>query len=583
MKPHLARQLFFAAALLALGIALIVDAMRPAAHEVFADTFSPDAYFDAHVVQDRGWTQREGLAIAARQAIRAYQFPKRADQRVFLTVNFRQPKGGTNRLHIQKPDPRGSGQSQDTIVENRHVVYSRQEITAQVAGEGYFWIYFLAEQPAAEPSAPILTKFQIEFDTPAVGIHWPSLIFFVSLAVGAYAILFFFLLPDALQGTAVLVRAAASGRMLWRWGVGGLLLLAAMAMVLHPEHWRDKSDRFDDYSAIGVAAHLPATGYDPAQMVFRSRIRPALTAWLLPWAGLLPHRLTGSTFTPSDRKERMFFYYDRADGSYGKRIFSEASAFFALVLILGLAGLAALCARMGASPGQCATIFLFACLFTWLCFYNSASSAANFATTIAAAAVFWHGWQDSRVWRLVAAGLVFSFTILLKETFVVLGIGIGLYQLRSLWLAEDRHRMLMRMAVFWMTALMLPLAYYGLVLDTGFAELPANHSLLYYHQQLHKEYEALTPWTALKTYWQAFSIGLPLAGIGAVLTLSRWRTWGEAEAFFLFWMAGSLVTLTMPYIFPRFLIFSIPPFAFMAMRGAEWVYQALAGGVRIQP
>lgn len=549
--------------LLLVGLAgsMLWSATRPQRTVSFHDTL-PDSSSQSYIIQDAGWTRlADGLGVTGQaRAIRGYEFPKHAGQKVFLTLRLSLPKGGSNRVHIRKPDPKGEDPSHDKIWDNQDVNFRDLDISGWVGDEGLFQIFVLVETGKDNTAKPLLESFAIRFEPTPAKNHVRSFIFFMALTLCAYGI-FLFMLPIASAGMQALARA---NRLLVLASI-----IAAIVLLGHPEHWRNKAKRFDDYSAIGVAAHLGATGFDPSLMVFRSRIRPSLTAWILPWTQLMPHRLVSSTFTPSDRKERMFFFYDREGWSFGTRLFPELSAFFALVLLMGMLALARTVQWSGGSANESAGVFLFGALFMTLCLYNSISSAANFSTTVVAALAAWAAWRKPSAAAIIGAGLIFSFTILLKETFVVLAAGIGLYQLWSMAGRDEWKRGARQMVVFWGATAILPLVYYGFALDTGFAELPANHKLLYFHQQLHKEYEALTVWSGLKTYWQAFSIGLPLAILGMFSLILRWRTLSDADRFFVCWFAGSLLTLTMPYIFPRFLIFSIPPMAYLAVKGCE--------------
>ncbi|OPZ15782.1 MAG: hypothetical protein BWZ10_01671 [candidate division BRC1 bacterium ADurb.BinA364] len=124
-------------------------------------------------------------------------------------------------------------------------------------------------------------------------------------------------------------------------------------------------------------------------------------------------------------------------------------------------------------------------------------------------------------------------------------------------------------ALYWLSAASLPIIYYGLILDTGFAEIPLNHSLLRYHMEFHR-YEPLTPATGARTYWQAFGLGLPLAALGLARAVRRGR-WRDSDRLFACWLAASLWTLAMPFLFPRFLLYSLPPFAYFAALAAEWL------------
>jgi len=625
-------------ALAVLWCALLWRATRPNREVTFVDHFR-GGYNSIHVApQQGGWRAGAGglRLVPGQQGNRLYQFPKREHQRVYLSLKFLQPPGGTNRLHIHKSDPLGRGPSQDYILENKDFDFKGLDITDYVQGQGYFQIYLLASAPANANSTPLITKLAVRWSAEPKTIHWLSLLFFVSLSILTYAYILLILLPLAGKGLKVILE---NKRALEIYILSIVLVIWVTGSVFfHHEFWQSKSERFDDLSSIGVAALLHQDGYDPSEMVFRSRIRPALTAFLLPWTELLPQQLSGSTFTPSDKQQRMFFYYDRAGWSYGMRLYPEMSLFFALLMIVSLLAMTGMAHEAGASSIECLLLYLTSAWFIHRCLYNAISESANFAGTIAAAAVAWRAWQQPRWGNMFVAGLMMSIMVLLKETFVILALGLALYQLRMLIrkdstptgpvkkedetlpicascgggffskchksivfhknklfsaltkLAQtddanlqNKHywQWLVWICLFWGIAAILPLIYYGTILDTGFAELQANTALLKFHQELH-HYESLTLRSGVRIYWHVFGLGLIFALLGLWGMIRSFRKWSESDWFFVCWFVGTLLTLTMPYIFERFLLFSIPPFAYLTVQGLRFIMPHVMRRLRLE-
>ena len=562
------------AAAVALGLlaaALGWAFLRRPPPKTFVDPFTGSPFYESHVVRSEGWTAAPGgLSLApGASGLRQLQLPKRQGQRILLSLRFRQPQGGMNRVHVGKPDPRGEGPGRAVLWENQDFDFEAKDLGEVLEGAGYFFVTLHAETPpnAVASSEPLITRFAVRYEPAERPFHWGAALFFFLLAVLGYGVFLFVIAPEAWAAAHSIGRAISALRLPWAVLASALALAGVLAVGAHGQ-WREQK-RFDDLAALGSACLLGENGFDLSETFFRARIRPALGAWLQPWASLLRHDLSASTFTPSDRKERMFFFYDRPGWSYGKRLYPEMSPFFALLAVAGLLLCARLGERLGLGALSSAGLFVFGSFFMSRCLYNSLSEAASLTTTTAAAFLAAEAWRRPSRWRIFVAGVVFSFTILLKETFVVLAAAVGAYQIWT-WRLKEAPAQGNRWAQFlsfWGLAATLPLVYYGLLLDTGFGEILANHRLIYYAEKYHG-YEPLRLASGLRTYWTAFGVGLPLAVIGLARAV-RARTRTQADRFFLAWFAGSLWTLTLPFLFARFLVFSIPPFAYLAVRGCE--------------
>ncbi len=559
-------------ALLGMGLALGPKLMPRVV--VYSDPFEGDVYFNTHRHQLVGWELTPGgMALPpGANAYESFKFPKHPSQRILLDLEFIRPAHGTNELFIRKAQP--EAQDRDTALKDQDFALEGFALDPYIEPQGLFYLTLAARSDPGPTAAPerLVTRFSLRYVTRAPSVRWGTALFFAALALVGYGALWFALLPLAVRGGRMLWRTLRQWRPVGRWMGALILAVSVLSVVVHPE-WREKK-HYDDLAALGNAALMVRDGYDVSELYFRSRIRPALVAWLLPFTTFLPHHLSSSTFSPSDRRERMVYFYDRDGATYGSRLYPEASLFCLLLVVAGLLVLALMGRQLGLDRSACLVMTVCAGFFFSRCQQNALSNATSFATTLLAATLALQAWRRPGWLRLLGAGVFLSFTVLLKETVIILATVLLIYFVWS-W----KRRRGKEQPGPWTNALVLaglaalgPLVYYGLVLDTGFAEIAANHRLMRYHGEYH-QYEPLGLVSGLKTYWAAFGWGLPLAGIGLAWAVRR-RPWRDADRLFLAWTLASLWTLTAPYIFPRFLIFSIPPFAYLCARGLESLYHA---------
>ncbi len=560
----------------------------PPPPEEHLDPFGADPFFDVHVLLSNGWAQTDdGLGLSTGQkAIRSYMLPKRSGQRVFLSLDFRKPSNGGNLVHIQQQDPRGpeQGQGTETKWENESFSFEQSEITVLAAGEGFIKIHLLAEAGHGQGVEEILRRFSVTYWPMVEPFNWMALLFYWLLAIAIYSVGAGAVLRSLGLVSRRFKESAAPLHLGARAAVWILAVAMAVSVLFHPEWKNSKSQRFDDMSAVGNAALLLDNKFDVSETFFRPRIRPGLTAILQPWAALLPRQLSSTTMTPSDKKERLFAFYDRANSTYGTHRYVELSVFFAVVAVCLTVIAGSIAMRFGAGPGIALGTCLFSGFFLHNCLYNAISESATLAVTVAAGLAFALAWRRQTLLSMAGAGLALSCALATKETSIVLASAIAGFQVWALVLKTKKARgtLIGRCAIFWAMSAVFPLWYYGLVLDTGFAEITANHSLLEYHQQFHgtKDYPPLTFLNGLQTCWTAFGVGLVLIALG-IAGAARDRFRSDADRFFVCWLVGSLWTWTLPYVFVRFLIFTIPPAAYFSARGVGFLLDLFPGAKKL--
>jgi hypothetical protein len=554
-------------ALLGAGCAMLLAWRHATPARTITQPFPPTPFYDVHALVHDHW--QPGLAgglqpVPGQAATLEYLLARLPHQTIRADLELTQPAGTTVSLTALSPFKYAGAQVRRWP--QGPFTWSHVDLTTGLLHLGHI-IFTLKAQAAPGAMPPQLRRLAFHFEQLQRPLHWGPALFFATLALLGYGALLWHVLPGAVQGARALLALPRRVRAPWSWLLGLVLLAAVLAPLTLPE-WRAAKD-FDDRAALGNAALMRETGWHLPDLYFRSRIRPALVAWFAPWATFLPHQISTASFTPSDRMQRLFSFFDRIGNDYGLRVYPELSLFSACVLAAGVLLLVRLGRATHAPPLLGGVLLLTTSVALWRSGIIALSDAANFTFTIAAMLAALRAWRHPHPLRLGAAGLLFGFAALLKETIVIPIGALALFQLWDLFRSPQgrlsRLGRLRAAALFWLAAALLPVVYYTFVLDTGWAEWADNTSLTRFHMAYH-HYPPLTPQTGLLAFRQAFGPILPLVllGLPCFLLLVRHRRPALADRFFLCWLLASGVIITMPFLFARFLIFIIPPVAWLA-------------------
>jgi hypothetical protein len=125
-----------------------------------------------------------------------------------------------------------------------------------------------------------------------------------------------------------------------------------------------------------------------------------------------------------------------------------------------------------------------------------------------------------------------------------------------------------RVFVFWVAAAALPFVYYAFIIDKGFAEISMNFSQHLASQNLPAE-DKLTGYYERsfegigQGFAAVFGVVWPfVAAFGIIHVLTR-KPFATKGVFFLLWLLGGSTAFLLPYFYPRFLIYMIPPMAWL--------------------
>ena len=398
--------------------------------------------------------------------------------------------------------------------------------------------------------------------------------------------------------------------------VGAVCCVAALWLVLDPQAERDipprntgmrartslsfasiwsESKPHDDLWALGNARLLALRRFHTQDLFFRSRVRPGFLALALPLQTGLPHATASVSYTFSDGKERLFHVYDRLGWSWGTRIYPEASILGFLLALAGLALTGRLAFALDGGRGALARSVLAVALAAWFwkralgtALVSPITLSATWTVQLAAMLAFAEATRVSRRWMAwAAAGVMAGIGVLFNESALAFLVPIALFQVYSWCSGEapwergpacptcltgqtcptspmNRRDLVRGVVLFWCLAAALPVFYYGLVLDGGFAEISKNFKQHLASQAILDGFERRGIAGTVRALWAVFGVGLVPAAAGMALSLRRRAGIARSAVFFAVWLLGCATVFTLPYFYPRFLVYMIPGMAWFA-------------------
>lgn len=368
----------------------------------------------------------------------------------------------------------------------------------------------------------------------------------------------------------------------------------------------------DDLWALGNARLLALRRFHTQDLFFRSRVRPGFLALALPLQTGLPHATASVSYTFSDGKERLFHVYDRLGWSWGTRIYPEASILGFLLALAGLALTGRLAFALDGGRGALARAILVVALAAWFwkraldtALVSPITLSATWTVQLAAMLAFAEATRVSRRWMgWATAGVMAGIGVLFNESALAFLVPIALFQVYCWWTGwtkwtgrpgqmdgarwtgwtkrtegvwqtngtwgtkwtkrTERRDLVRGVAVFWCLAAALPVFYYGLVLDGGFAEISKNFKQHLASQTILEGFERRGIAGTVRVLWAVFGVGLVPAAAGMALSLRRRARIAHSAVFFAVWLLGCATVFTLPYFYPRFLVYMIPGMAWFA-------------------
>jgi hypothetical protein len=534
------------------------------------DTFGPAAPIRSFMQRADGLPDPQGgLAVAGGElAVRQYSLTRAPHHRLIVRIDALPVKSARVGAWII-----AGGETiplDSTQFDGRPINLSELAPPGNVDVE--LWIENTSE--AGSPPRRMLRHFIVERRGDEQRTHFPTLLFYGAVGVYFWLVVFAFAIPAAVEQFAEdRPKVATRGRAPPLAAL--LLLLAAFAALLALPEWRIKKD-YDDRAAIGNAAALVDSGFDQSGVYFRSRVRPAFLGIAQPFVAAFPHRLSGHWLNPSDNYRQQWLIYDQQGESFGLFTYpalSFASQGLALLMLLGVYGIYR---RLGVTP-------LLAWLATMLAiaYYGRSLTIAitqtlNLCINVL---VVWHylrGGTEARPLYRITTGVMLGFAFLVKETAATTILTLALFTLMDGPVREVGLRVF-RSLPMWAGMTLWPLMYFGGIAEEGFGEILSNFGNHLQQEDLNL-FEPLTWSTGLRDMVVVFSaVGLGAVAIGLAVGASG-RMRSRADRFMLAWAIGSLPVFLLPYIFPRFLKYFIPSFAYWSVRFLEYLRQKRSGG-----
>lgn len=412
---------------------------------------------------------------------------------------------------------------------------------------------------------------------PAEG-RWsaPAWLYLSTQALCVWTALLVFLLPD-LASSAIEAVSSVDGTPR-RIAVG--LTLAAVLVgysgyKASHSPWNAPKE-FDDVMAISNASVLTDNGFDTQLLFFRSRQRIGFTAFAAPLTAASPLALETVTRSPSDNNRRIWHIYKDPGSDSGK--------YFPLIsmtaLLLGFL-MPAMQFRILQRLRFPLLPALFSAALVTTFWYRSievyiTQTFTLFIVMLAAQAYLAVAEQKKSVPHALGLGLLFGFAGLTMNTTVIIAFAAMAFQAFHFW--QNRSwSYLAKCALMWGVAGLSVLLWYEGFL-TGFLE--ENHQLNVEVQETQQlmHYEPLSLHSFMgivrsmcQNWWVASLAGL------LVIVARRLRVAGAA--LMLPWFFFSLVFIpTMPFVFKRFVMYSIPPAAYLVavlLLGAYWALRRI--------
>lgn len=509
-----------------------------------------------HIIKDVGWLATpDGLALVpGTTAERVYEFNKDPTHEVMLKLSFTVPPGGDNKLLIQKGNA-------VHVTENVNLIGESLNITRKLSGYGPFNITLAARLPPAE--SPGLVVVVREFECTIFAPHslrTSALVFFVLLSLILYCLILYILVPDLVRIDLIAWNGLHGFRPTTVLFIVALCICGAL--IWGKRQWYGEK-KFDDIMAVSNASLLLDRGFDTEALYFRSRVRPAYVSFVQPLVTFFPNTLITVTKSPADFQRRIWRIYDRDASSYGKAIYPEISAALLLLSLLIVLCLYRTFRLLDVEQAHASLAVLLATFF----FSNALAIVLTqtFALFINLFAVYlalrvFHSGQTR---LLLPAALALSLAALTKTAAITSVIPIALLQIVLIARSPKALTVLGRVALYWGVAAVLPLLWFEGFLHGTIHEYAAflkEHTAAQQAQQ----YPSTSLPRALLDLFRVFSIFLPVALAGMLLSLKRQALATTQTRFFFFWAIGASTVFLLPYIFPRFLQYFIPSMAYFA-------------------
>ncbi len=403
--------------------------------------------------------------------------------------------------------------------------------------------------------------------------------FFGLLCFLCWRLVIGFMLPLA-WGAIRFPKSASPFRKALAWILAGLLVLAGIALLAHSLWYAPKLH--DDRWALSNSRLLALEGFDTQDIFFRSRVRPGFMAFMLPLQSCLSHQVETVSYTHSDGKQRLFYVFDRTAKPFGPRVYPEATALAFFLLLTSCLLVARIAFTLDSGPGALPRGLITAgfALLLWYRILGSTmvspiSLSITWSFQVVAMLLFVRAWKRGKSWKpWIEAALATGIAILFKESAISFVLPLLLFQLLSLFLWNKKKILISRYACFWTIAAILPLLYYALILDGGFAEISQNLRQHVGSQEILEGYLQTTPSGIFRGLFITFHIGIILATLGVLFAILQKRVQSPSHIFFLLWFIGAATVFLLPFFYPRFLIYMIPTIAWFGAHASTTGIQA---------
>ncbi len=509
-----------------------------------------------HIIKDDGWLATpDGLALVpGTTAERVYEFDKDPTHEVMLKLSFTVPPGGDNKLLIQKGNA-------VHITENVNLTGESLNITSKLSGYGPFNITLAARLPPAE--SPGLVVVVREFECTIFAPHslrTSALVFFVLLSLILYCLILYILVPDLVRIDLIAWNRPHGFRAATVLFLVGFCICGAL--IWGKKQWYGEK-KFDDIMAVSNASLLLDRGFDTEVLYFRSRLRPAYFSFVQPLVTFFPNTLITVTKSPADFQRRIWLIYDRDASSYGKAIYPEVSSASMLLTLLIVLCLYRIFRLFDVEQAHAALATVLAMFF----FSNALTIVLtqtlvlfiNIFAVYLALRVFHSG--QTRL--LLPAGVAISLAVLTKTASITSIILIVILQIVLIARSPKALTVLGHVVLYWSVAAVLPLIWFEGFLGGTIQEYSAFLKE-YSSTQQAQQYPSTSFARVLLDLFKVFSIFLPVALAGMLLSLKRQALAKAQTRFFFFWAIGASAVFLLPYIFPRFLQYFIPSMAYFA-------------------
>lgn len=534
-------------------------------HLVLADTFGEDAPLRSFMQRADGVPGPDGtLAVAGGEtAVRMYGITRGPLHRLFVRIDVLPGSPGLVGAWLLiggERIPLDTSAFDGRLIELNEVM---------PAGNAQLEVWIRSTAPPGSPPAPFLRALAFERKGAAPAPRLPTFLFYGAVGLCFWLSVFGFAIPAAVEQLAA-DRAPLSprGRALIPPAI--LAVTLAFGLLSRLPEWSAKKD-YDDRAAIGNAAALLETGFDQSQVYFRSRVRPAFLGIAQPVLAMAPHRLSGYWINASDNFRQQWLIYDQEGWHFGLFTYPAMtlmSQFLALVMLAAVYGLLR---RLEVAPLAAWAATLLVALYYGRSLTVAITQTVNLCINVL---VVWHylsSGPDAKPLPRFITGLMLGLAFLTKETAATTVIALALFTLVDGPLRGVGRRVL-RSIPMWAGAALVPAFYFGLVAEGGFGELFTNFDNHLDQEQLNR-FEALTWSTGFRDMRVVFSLAGLVAVAAGLAAAAGGRFRSRADRFMLCWSLGCLPVFTLPYIFPRFLKYFVPSFAYWSVRLVAFLAQ----------